>query len=340
MNGYLLESSVWTEDRALVTELMADSMEVTWVFMEVFSASVQVTVEGTSEISLASAEMSAVGFCETLVDTETFGLKIVMEVLFNCLLTGRGLGEDLRAAGGGGPHPPARGAVGAGQAAHLLLGGGQARVVGGQGRGLGRQLGRVLGTRHDGRDRVVFVLSAHTEGLLTLAQLLGDGLGAVGGLAGLDGLRGLVELRPHPAPARVRHVGLGAADGLVEAGLDRGLEVAGEVLAHGDEGGVWLREVGGVARGVHAQLAVEQRLGEVLELHGAGVVVGAAAGHVGLVAAANVHQLEGDRGEGSLLAGLALSCAVLLRHPLVLFLEVSNNILPQLHVENCVFETC
>ena len=77
MNGYLLESSVWTEDRALETELMADSMEVTWVFMEVFSASVQVTVEGTSEISLASAEMSAVGFCETLVDTETLGLSIV-----------------------------------------------------------------------------------------------------------------------------------------------------------------------------------------------------------------------------------------------------------------------
>merc|ERR1711933_317592 len=62
-----VESRVWTEDRALVTELMADSMKVTWVFMEVFSASVQVTVEGTSEISLASAEMSAVGFCETLV---------------------------------------------------------------------------------------------------------------------------------------------------------------------------------------------------------------------------------------------------------------------------------
>ena len=82
MNGYLLESRVWTEERALVTELMADSMEVTWVFMEVFSASVQVTVEGTSEISLASAEMSAVGFCETLVDTETLGLNTVNKVLF------------------------------------------------------------------------------------------------------------------------------------------------------------------------------------------------------------------------------------------------------------------
>ena len=87
MNGYLLESRVWTEDRALVTELMADSMEVTWVFMEVFSASVQVTVEGTSEISLASAEMSAVGFCETLVDTET--LHWVLILLIKCYFTYR-----------------------------------------------------------------------------------------------------------------------------------------------------------------------------------------------------------------------------------------------------------
>ena len=89
MNGYLLESSVWTEDRALETELMADSMEVTWVFMEVFSASVQVTVEGTSEISLASAEMSAVGFCETLVDTETLGhwaLVLLTKIVVNVYL--------------------------------------------------------------------------------------------------------------------------------------------------------------------------------------------------------------------------------------------------------------
>ena len=49
MNGYLLESRVWTEDRALVTELMADSMEVTWVFMEVFSKQVDL-VQRTKQI--------------------------------------------------------------------------------------------------------------------------------------------------------------------------------------------------------------------------------------------------------------------------------------------------
>lgn len=76
-----VESRVWTEDRALVTELMADSMEVTWVFMEVFSASVQVTVEGTSEISLASAEMSAVGFCETLVDKAAALVRISAQLV-------------------------------------------------------------------------------------------------------------------------------------------------------------------------------------------------------------------------------------------------------------------
>merc|ERR1712073_171854 len=87
MNGvrkkmsYLLRSSVWTEDRALETELMADSMEVTWVFMEVFSASVQVTVEGTSEISLASAEMSAVGFCESLVDKAAALVRISAQLV-------------------------------------------------------------------------------------------------------------------------------------------------------------------------------------------------------------------------------------------------------------------
>jgi len=93
-----------------------------------------------------------------------------------------------------------------------------------------------------------------------------------------------------------------------------------------------LRKVGRVAGGVYVHLTIEQGLGEVGDLLGAGAAVAASAGQVALVAAANVHQLQSNGGEGSLLARLAATGGVLLDDSLELLLEVAHNILPDLHV--------
>ena len=97
------------------------------------------------------------------------------------------------------------------------------------------------------------------------------------------------------------------------------------------EGEVGLGDVGRVAGLVHVLLAVEERLGEVLQLGSSLVTVLAATGHVGLVAASNVHQTVGDGSEEALLTGLVASGLVLLDHPLPLLLEVAHDVLPDLH---------
>ena len=56
----LLESRVWTDERAALTTVMADSRLVTWLVRDVLSASVQVT-EPTLVISAASLVKSLLG---------------------------------------------------------------------------------------------------------------------------------------------------------------------------------------------------------------------------------------------------------------------------------------
>ena len=89
---------------------------------------------------------------------------------------------------------------------------------------------------------------------------------------------------------------------------------------------------------VHLNLAVEESLGEVLQLICPLVAVLTSARHVGLVAAADVHQTVGDGSEEALLTGLVASGLVLLDHPLPLLLEVAHHVLPDLHVEHSRLE--
>ena len=56
----LLESRVWTDERAALTTVMADSRLVTWLVRDVLSASEQVT-EPTLVISAASLVKSLLG---------------------------------------------------------------------------------------------------------------------------------------------------------------------------------------------------------------------------------------------------------------------------------------
>ena len=90
---------------------------------------------------------------------------------------------------------------------------------------------------------------------------------------------------------------------------------------------------------VHLNLAVEESLGEVLELGCPLVAIDPTTGHVALVTSPNIHQSQSHRGKQTFLPGLAAPCGVLLRHPALLLLEVGHGVLPQLHEENGLGET-
>ena len=178
---------------------------------------------------------------------------------------------------------------------------------------------------------VILVLPALPKGRGAVLQGSRDGRRLLVGLAGLQLVDGVVERVVGPAVAGVRAVGLLAPVGLLVAGGGLRGEVVHQLLAPGDEGHVGLGDVGRVAGLVHRDLAVEEGLGEVLQLQGPRVAVLPAAGHVGLVASSNVHQPVGGRGEQALLARLVASGLVLLDHPLPLLLEVAHDVLPDLH---------
>ena len=75
----LLESRVWTDERAALTTVMADSRLVTWLVRDVLSASEQVT-EPTLVISAASLVKSLLG---ALVDfSRTMETQLLRSVHF------------------------------------------------------------------------------------------------------------------------------------------------------------------------------------------------------------------------------------------------------------------
>ena len=90
---------------------------------------------------------------------------------------------------------------------------------------------------------------------------------------------------------------------------------------------------------VHLNLAVEEGLGEVLQLESPLVAIDPTTGHVGLVTSPNIYQSQSHRGKQTFLPGLAATRRVLLRHPALLLLEVGHGVLPQLHEENGLGET-
>ena len=177
-------------------------------------------------------------------------------------------------------------------------------------------------------------MSASTEGALAGGELLGDGLGFIVDLARLESVDCGVENTVSEAFTSVSAVGLGTieANGLGETGPCLGLEGGGEVVAEVDEGHVGLGEVGRVAGLVDVDLAVEQSLGQVGQLLGSGAGVGSSTRQVALVTTSNINQLEGDGGEHSLLARLASSGIILLGHPAVGLVIVSNDVSPDPHV--------
>ena len=72
--SFLLESRVWTDERAALTLVMAVSMLVTWEVRLFFSASEQVTEEDTPVISAASLVRSMAG---NLVDFSMTMLQLL-----------------------------------------------------------------------------------------------------------------------------------------------------------------------------------------------------------------------------------------------------------------------
>ena len=226
-----------------------------------------------------------------------------------------------------------------GQAAHLCLGRRHGGLVGRQ---VGRfllQLARVTGTGGESGAGRVLELPAHLECGGALLQDRSEGEGLVLDFAAFYSFGQLGELRIGPAIAGVRTVGLIGAHGLAQT--ERGLhgEVVDLALAQVDQGEVRFGEVGRVARLVDVLLAVEESLGEILQLGCPLVAVLTATGHVGLVAASNINQAVGDGSEQSLLTRFVAGSRIFIGHPLPLSLEIAYNVFPDFHVGHCGLET-
>merc|ERR1712079_941143 len=147
-----------------------------------------------------------------------------------------------------------------------------------------------------GGDRLVLKLPAGGESVLASLQTLGDGSN-LSDLAVFDSLASHGHLRCRPAGT-----GLGGGSLLAHGHTFSGqsLEQICGIDTGVHEGHVGHGEVGG-AGGVHQNLAVEQSAGQVCQLQGAFRGRRAGAGQSRLVAAPEVHQLEGDGSKRGLL---------------------------------------